>query len=100
MQTEQEPAVRTRRVRQARVIPNRRLEYEFVEEPFPKKPPRRSEELQALFLKMWVGSCLQVNRRPGSLKGALCVFRKAHGKERKFLIRELKPGWCRVWRVA
>lgn len=47
-----------------------------------------------------LGGVVDVNGEPRALRQAIYRYRKKYGKEKKFLVRQLSPGRCRIWRTA
>jgi len=80
-----------------------KLEFALVNAPLPERPPpgHKRNALFSVLAGMTVGGqAVDVNRKLKSVQHYVYRFRVTYGRELRFLIRQIKPGCSRVWRVA
>lgn len=71
--------------------------------PLPRAAERPSivPQVFAALELMEVGDSLDLDRPEASLETWIYQYRRGNDRrDRRFIVRYLKPGWCRVWRKA
>jgi hypothetical protein len=77
------------------------LQYLLIDEPIPQaKPGAKREKLFEILAGMKVGTLgVEINRKEKSARNYVYRFRKVYGRDLRFIIRTIRPNWCRIWRV-
>jgi hypothetical protein len=73
------------------------LQGRYVQAPVPERQPQQGQ-LDAVLDGLPVRWAVDISKGLGATKA--CVYRYRGRKGGSFVIRELKPGWSRVWRIA
>jgi hypothetical protein len=69
------------------------------EVPLPE-PRSRESEVFGILDALPVNSAVKVNRGPAAVRACISRYRQRRGRENRFIVRQLQPGWSRVWRIA
>ena len=77
----------------------RPLEILVVDAPLPERRVRQTEADLILDL-LNVGDAIEFNRGRKAVENYCYRYRCRAGRELRFIVREVEPGRCRVWRVA
>lgn len=77
------------------------LKVKPVHEPAPQAKPRgRQPQLYPVLAGMTVGGQgIEINRSLKSVGHYVYRFRVKYGRDLRYIVRETKPGWCRIWRT-
>lgn len=80
---------------------NHPVEFERFEEspPLPKAGPPRTERVYDELMKLGVGKAIDVSRDPPALRAYAQRLRRFYDEEARFVIRPVRPGWSRIWRI-
>ncbi len=76
-----------------------RLQCTFVDAPLPTRV-NAAALIDNKLAGLQVGDCAEFNRSSSTMKARLAQVRKTHGRDMRLIIRAVKPGWTRVWRVT
>jgi hypothetical protein len=79
------------------------IEYRLIELPPPERQKRRgwkSEDVAAILDMLSVGWAAEIALPEGPMRDHIYRYRKANGKQHRFVVRRPKPGWSRVWRIS
>jgi len=87
-------------------MPESRFDCEFrtldSPPPLPVRRPcgrPRIGNVREVLGKMAVGDCVDINRKPTSVNSIASRMRREYDIPLRVVVRELKPGWSRVWRT-
>jgi hypothetical protein len=77
------------------------IEHQFGAEPLPTvaRTSETRDRFHELLTNLGINMSLDVNRSRRAAQAHVYRFRKAHMPEAQYRVRELRPGWSRIWRV-